>query len=460
PFWLKPARARARSVCLGAMATGGGPPRFPRSRGERSEAARRARAAADAAVRHARARAGELEKEVARLREVIAGLTGGVPAAEPGSWQDREAAARPALILASGGRPVPGAVRFRRNTALHAARAPAAGFAAAPRAGLAWAAAGPRLGGVLGRGAAAAVVCEVEICECEVPARPSPPAPPRRELPEAADARRTPLSSALSEQLGLLQGDLAKLSERKGALEEGAELTVELEALPQRLRALEDTAEPKAELEALSEQLGSLAGDAATGSERQGAFEECAEPRGEMQELSQRRCALGDSTEAEAEMKALSEQLVSPKGDVAALSERQGALAEGAEPTVELEAPSGRLGALEEGTEPKGEREVLSKPMNAREARGEPKEAQKASRLAFSESLFYFLDDFSVAAVLCVAIGPKTGVEALLSSAEARFLGVSPSTAGWPDAEERERILEGRLQVVQMPRGVRGPLDD
>ncbi|CAK0806145.1 unnamed protein product [Prorocentrum cordatum] len=442
------------------MATGGDPPRFPRSRGERSEAARRARAAADAAVRHARARAGELEKEVARLREVIAGLTGGVPAAEPGSWQDREAAARPALILASGGRPVPGAVRFRRNTALHAARAPAAGFAAAPRAGLAWAAAGPRLGGVLGRGAAAAVVCEVEICECEVPARPSPPAPPRRELPEAADARRTPLSSALSEQLGLLQGDLAKLSERKGALEEGAELTVELEALPQRLCALEDTAEPKAELEALSEQLGSLAGDAATGSERQGAFEECAEPRGEMQELSQRRCALGDSTEAEAEMKALSEQLVSPKGDVAALSERQGALAEGAEPTVELEAPSGRLGALEEGTEPKGEREVLSKPMNAREARGEQKEAQKASRLAFSESLFYFLDDFSVAAVLCVAIGPKTGVEALLSSAEARFLGVSPSTAGWPVAEERERILEGRLQVVQMPRGVRGPLDD
>ncbi|CAK0846863.1 unnamed protein product [Prorocentrum cordatum] len=442
------------------MATGGDPPRFPRSRGERSEAARRARAAADAAVRHARARAGELEKEVARLREVIAGLTGGVPAAEPGSWQDREAAARPALILASGGRPVPGAVRFRRNTALHAARAPAAGFAAAPRAGLAWAAAGPRLGGVLGRGAAAAVVCEVEICECEVPARPSPPAPPRRELPEAADARRTPLSSALSEQLGLLQGDLAKLSERKGALEEGAELTVELEALPQRLCALEDTAEPKAELEALSEQLGSLAGDAATGSERQGAFEECAEPRGEMQELSQRRCALGDSTEAEAEMKALSEQLVSPKGDVAAWSERHGALAEGAEPTVELEAPSGRLGALEEGTEPKGEREVLSKPMNAREARGEQKEAQKASRLAFSESLFYFLDDFSVAAVLCVAIGPKTGVEALLSSAEARFLGVSPSTAGWPDAEERERILEGRLQVVQMPRGVRGPLDD
>ncbi|CAK0831656.1 unnamed protein product, partial [Prorocentrum cordatum] len=450
PFWLKPARARARSVCLGAMATGGDHPRFPRSRGERSEAARRARAAADAAVRHARARAGELEKEVARLREVIAGLTGGVLAAEPGSWQDREAAARPALILASGGRPVPGAVRFRRNTALHAARAPAAGFAAAPRAGLAWAAAGPRLGGVLGRGAAAAVVCEVEICVCEVPARPSPPAPPRRELPEAADARRTPPSSALSEQLGLLQGDLAKLSGRKGALQEGAELTAELEALPQRLCALEDAAEPQAELEALSELLGSLAGDAATVSERQGAFEEYgtvvleapsgrlgaleegAEPTVELQDdlaaLSVRQGALEEGAEARGELEVLlqrpcaqeatSEQLVSQKGDLAALSERQG--------------------ALEEGTEPKGEREVLSKP---------------ASRHAFSESLFFFLDDFSVAAVLCVAIGPKTGVEALLSSAEARFLGVRPSSAGWPDAEERERILEGRLQVVQIACG-------
>ncbi|CAK0869613.1 unnamed protein product [Prorocentrum cordatum] len=516
------------------MATGGDPPRFPRSRGERSEAARRARAAADAAVRHARARAGELEKEVARLREVIAGLTGGVPAAEPGSWQDREAAARPALILASGGRPVPGAVRFRRNTALHAARAPAAGFAAAPRAGLAWAAAGPRLGGVLGRGAAAAVVCEVEICVCEVPAGPSPPAPPRRELPEAADARRTPLSPAPSEQLGLLQGDLAKLSGRKGALEEGDELTVELEALPQRLCALEDTAEPKAELEALSEQLGSLAGDAATVSERQGAFEEvgAADAEAEVEtacsaseaapqastavlaylhahpaallsggggaleapvaggagpgagfEGSRARRKRGASMgrrarrvrfdlrpvvigtafeeEAEAQVQEGAEPTVELQDDLAALSVRQGALEEGAEARGELEALSQRpcaqeatseqlvsqkgdlaalserQGALEEGTEPKGEREVLSKP---------------ASRHAFSECLFFFLGDFSVAAVLCVAIGPKTGVEALLSSAEARFLGVRPGTAGWPDAEERERVLEGRLQVVQILR--------
>ncbi len=166
------------------------------------------------------------------------------------------------------------------------------------------------------------------------------------------------------------------------------------EAPSGRLGALEEGAEPTVELQ----------DDLAALSVRLGALEEGAEARAELEVLLQRPCA----------QEATSEQLVSQNGDLAALSELQG--------------------ALEEGTEPKGEREVLSKP---------------ASRHAFSESLFYFLDDFSVAAVLCVAIGPKTGVEALLSSAEARFLGVRPSTAGWPDAEERERILEGRLQVVQ-----------
>ncbi|CAK0886374.1 unnamed protein product [Prorocentrum cordatum] len=66
--------------------------------------------------------------------------------ARPGSWQDRERAARPALVLAASGRRVPGARRRRRNAALHAARIPAVGFAAASEADLAWAAAGPRLG--------------------------------------------------------------------------------------------------------------------------------------------------------------------------------------------------------------------------------------------------------------------------------------------------------------------------
>ncbi|CAK0910061.1 unnamed protein product [Prorocentrum cordatum] len=107
-----------------------------------------------------------------------------------------------------------------------------------------------------------------------------------------------------------------------------------------------------------------------------------------------------------------------------------------------------------------GEREVLSRPLNALEALCEQREAKMASRHAFSESLFYFLDDFTVAAMMRVAIGPKSGVESLLSSTEARFIDVKPGSVGWPDAEERERILEGRLQVVQMPRGVRGPLDE
>ena len=69
----------------------------------------------------------------------------------PGSWQDRELAARPALVRATAGRRVSGAARRRRNTALHARRSPPSGFARASGAELAWAAAGPRLGWATGQ---------------------------------------------------------------------------------------------------------------------------------------------------------------------------------------------------------------------------------------------------------------------------------------------------------------------
>ncbi|CAK0871371.1 unnamed protein product [Prorocentrum cordatum] len=205
-----------------------------------------------------------------------------------------------------------------------------------------------------------------------------------------------------------------------GGVDEKGELTVELEALAGRLGALVEGAEPTVELK----------GDLAALSVRQGALEESAEATCELEALSQRPCAL----------EATSEQLVSQKGDLAALSEQRGTLAEGAELM--------------------GEREVLSRPLYALEALCEQREAKMASRHVFSESLFYFLDDFTVAAMMCVAIGPKSGVESLLSSAEARFIDVRPGSVGWPNAEKRERIFEGRLQVVQMPRGVRGPLDE
>ncbi|CAK0819867.1 unnamed protein product [Prorocentrum cordatum] len=63
----------------------------------------------------------------------------------PGSWRDREIAARPALMLLAEGLPVPGGQRRRRNAAWHAARVPARGFARASPEDLAWDAAGPRL---------------------------------------------------------------------------------------------------------------------------------------------------------------------------------------------------------------------------------------------------------------------------------------------------------------------------
>ncbi|CAK0861013.1 unnamed protein product, partial [Prorocentrum cordatum] len=218
------------------------------------------------------------------------------------------------------------------------------------------------------------------------------------------------ISPPLSSRMPLLQD-----ADVEAKLVADVVVGVSEEALAGRLGALVEGAEPAVELK----------GDLAALPVRQGAFEESAEAKCELEVLSQRPCALG----------AASEQLVSQEGDLAALSEQRGALAEGAEPM--------------------GEREVLSEPLNALEALCEQREAKMASRRACSESLFYFLDDFTVAAMMCVAIGPKSGVESLLSSAEARFIDVSPGSVGWPDAEERERILEGRLQVVQMPRGVR-----
>ncbi|CAK0857963.1 unnamed protein product, partial [Prorocentrum cordatum] len=64
----------------------------------------------------------------------------------PGSWQDRERAARPALVSAVEGRRVAGASRQRRNAALHAACAPPSGFLRASAEEIAEAARGPRLG--------------------------------------------------------------------------------------------------------------------------------------------------------------------------------------------------------------------------------------------------------------------------------------------------------------------------
>lgn len=91
-----------------------------------------------AARRAARARA---------RRACEAGLRAalGAAACAPGSWRDRELASRPALQCRAEGRRVSGAARRRRNAAQHAARVPAGGFAHASDAGLALAAAGPRL---------------------------------------------------------------------------------------------------------------------------------------------------------------------------------------------------------------------------------------------------------------------------------------------------------------------------
>ena len=116
------------------MATGGCPPWRPSSQRQRETLLLGATAARRAA--RARARAA-LEAALVPLAQARA---------TPGPWVDRERAARPALKLAVEGSRVPGSKRRRRNAALHAQRVPPGGFAQASVEGLAWAAAGPRLG--------------------------------------------------------------------------------------------------------------------------------------------------------------------------------------------------------------------------------------------------------------------------------------------------------------------------
>ncbi|CAK0883699.1 unnamed protein product, partial [Prorocentrum cordatum] len=115
-----------------ADATAGRPTR----RGSALRRKEEAEVGASAARRRARAR-----RLLAAAAAVGKAASGG-----PGSWQDREAAARPALRRAAAGRRVPGAMRRRRNAAWRALLAPAGGFARAPAAGLSRAAAGPRMG--------------------------------------------------------------------------------------------------------------------------------------------------------------------------------------------------------------------------------------------------------------------------------------------------------------------------
>ena len=81
---------------------------------------------------------------------------------KPGSWQDRERAARPALVSAVEGLRVAGASRQRRNAALHAARAPPSGFLKASAEEIAKATQGPRLGFQLeAEDAVRGAVCDV-----------------------------------------------------------------------------------------------------------------------------------------------------------------------------------------------------------------------------------------------------------------------------------------------------------
>ncbi|CAK0822054.1 unnamed protein product [Prorocentrum cordatum] len=108
----------------------------PTRRGSALRRKEEAEVGASAARRRARAR-----RLLAATAAVGKAASGG-----PGSWQDREAAARPALRRAAAGRRVPGAMRRRRNAAWHALLVPAGGFARASVAGLSRAAAGPRLG--------------------------------------------------------------------------------------------------------------------------------------------------------------------------------------------------------------------------------------------------------------------------------------------------------------------------
>lgn len=134
------------------MAAGGRPSQWRPTSLRASEALRLGPSAARRAAR----RRAQVACEAAVARRP------GRPAA--GSWQDREAASRPALRLASAGRRVPGAARYRRNAAWHAADAPEVGFASAPMAEIQASAAGPRLGwsGPPGARASAEVLTPLE----------------------------------------------------------------------------------------------------------------------------------------------------------------------------------------------------------------------------------------------------------------------------------------------------------
>ena len=161
-----------------------------------------ARWAADNLVRRLDRELREAKAVIASLRlQLECGSRGDAAEAEA---RRREAIARPALVERVRGRRETRAQRLRRNVAWHAERCPSAD---APPQEWRRAERGPRLpGGALpgdGRGGAAqsAIVCEVEICVCEV----QPPiecavdacvaeAPAR--LPSArVAAARTPLRS-------------------------------------------------------------------------------------------------------------------------------------------------------------------------------------------------------------------------------------------------------------------------
>ncbi|CAK0840194.1 unnamed protein product [Prorocentrum cordatum] len=124
----------AAKVCYGGL-----PPQRWRPTGLRE--AESAALGPTAARRAARAR---------RMAALVAGCRAGPW--PPGSWQDREQAARPALRSAAAGLRVAGRPRRRRNAAWHAADPPPRGFARATDEELEASAAGPRLPAFAGQG--------------------------------------------------------------------------------------------------------------------------------------------------------------------------------------------------------------------------------------------------------------------------------------------------------------------
>ncbi|CAK0909666.1 unnamed protein product, partial [Prorocentrum cordatum] len=120
-------------------------------------------AAADRLVQRLVKELSEARLEIERLKS----LQEPAGDAAPGSWRDRELAARPALQAAVAGARVCGRRRRRRNAAWHARRVPVGGFATASDAAIAEVAAGPRLGAFGGQAERVPVECVVEICQAE-----------------------------------------------------------------------------------------------------------------------------------------------------------------------------------------------------------------------------------------------------------------------------------------------------